>query len=139
MAMIEELKKDKDCIFCKIIAKEITAQIIYEDDLSLVIMDVNPINNGHVLILPKSHEDHLWDLSENTYIHLFKVARKISAALRVALNPKRVGLIVEGFEVPHAHIHLTPLNDGLEIERHGHHDNTKHIGEVADLISDALK
>jgi histidine triad (HIT) family protein len=96
-------------IFDKIIAKEIPAQFVYEDDVCIVVMDKFPVIQGQVLIIPKTCVDYVNNLDEETYIHLFKVAKRISKALDVTYNALRTCLLVEGFEVPHAHIKLYPV------------------------------
>lgn len=106
------LNSDPNCIFCKIIEGEIPANIVYEDDLSLAFLDLEPINPGHTLLIPKSHQDHLWDLDPETYNYLFQTAKKIKAALQKTYSPPRVGLIVEGFGVPYP-VNLYFLNLSL--------------------------
>lgn len=96
----------EDSIFTKIIKNEIHGQVIYEDDVCAVLLTIQPINPGHCLVIPKKQIDHLWDLDEPTYDHLMTVARQTALRIRKAYDYPRVGLIVEGFGVPHAHIHV---------------------------------
>ncbi len=103
-----------DSIFTRIIKGEIPAFKIYEDDQALAFLDISPYTPGHTLIVPKKEVDHLWDVDDPLYEHLMKVAKKIANRQREVLKPPRVGIIVEGFAVPHAHVHVLPMYEGLE-------------------------
>ncbi|MBI2045500.1 HIT family protein [Candidatus Pacearchaeota archaeon] len=105
----------KNCIFCKIVKGEITSIKIWEDKRHIAILDVNPINPGHVLVVPRKHDDYLFDISEKEYEGLMLTAKNIAILIKSKLNPKRVGLVVEGFAVPHIHVHLVPINNGNEL------------------------
>lgn len=100
-----------DSIFTKIIKGEIPCRKVYEDDAVIAFLDINPLSNGHVLVVPKEQIDLLWDLDNETYTHLWQTAKTIAKAIQDELNPLRVGVVVEGLDVPHAHIHLVPLYD----------------------------
>lgn len=106
---------DQDCIFCKIVAGELPSSKVYEDDDTLVLMNIHPVNPGHVLVIPKTHVDHFDDMGGDLYAHVMSVVQKISRAVKKTLQPKRVGLMVQGFEVSHAHVHVIPLNDPHDI------------------------
>ncbi len=99
----------EDSIFTKIIRGEIPCHKIYEDDTALAFLDIHPQNPGHTLLVPKQQIDQLWDLPDELYHHLWEVAQQLEARIRDVINPPRVGIAVEGFGVPHAHIHLIPL------------------------------
>jgi histidine triad (HIT) family protein len=111
------MEQDQNCIFCKIIAGEVPCNKIYEDELTFAFLDLNPVNTGHTLILPKNHEDHLWDLDNKIYHYLFDVAKKIKDALNLTYSPPRVGIIVEGFGVAHVHLHIVPLYKGNDLKK----------------------
>jgi histidine triad (HIT) family protein len=96
-------------IFSKIINREIEAQFIYEDKLCVAVMDKFPAINGQVLIIPKKEVDYAFDLEDETYLHIFMVAKKITKALDKVFDTTRTCLVVEGFEVPHVHIKLYPM------------------------------
>ena len=97
-------------IFTKIINKEIPCHLIAEDQDSIAFMDINPIALGHVLVVPKKEVDNIFDLDSHTYHALWDFARTVSFALKKTIPCNRIGISVIGLEVPHAHIHLIPIN-----------------------------
>lgn len=99
-----------DSIFTKIIKGEIPCHKVYEDDKTLAFMDINPVQPGHVLVVPKVQIDHLWDLNEADYRALMATCQKVAQRIRAVLRPSRVGVQVVGLDVPHAHVHLIPFN-----------------------------
>lgn len=101
-------------IFTKIINGEVPGEIIYSDDTCIALLSHEPITTGHTLIIPKSQVDQLWDLDEEVYHHLFDVAKQVSVMIDKAYHYKRIGLVVEGFGVPHAHIHVFGYRQPLE-------------------------
>ena len=101
-------------IFSKIIAGELPSHKIYEDDTVLAFLDINPHIEGQALVVPKTEVDHLWDVSDDDYSALMVASKKIALHMRQVLDVERIGVVVEGFEVPHAHIKLIPLNDTME-------------------------
>jgi histidine triad (HIT) family protein len=103
-----------DSIFTKIIKGEIPSHKIYEDDYTYAFMDIRPLTPGHVLIVTKNQIDHLWDLDDESYQHLMATTKKIALRIRKVIRPPRVGMNVEGFGVPHIHVHVYPLYKGLE-------------------------
>lgn len=98
-------------IFTKIINGEIPAYKITEDENYLAFLDVNPNAKGHTLCVPKQEIDKIFDMEEEQYLELMKFSRKVSKALEKTVACKRVGMAVIGLEVPHAHVHLIPLNE----------------------------
>ena len=103
-----------DSIFSKIIRREIPAVFVYEDEVCVVIMDKFPSIKGQSLVIPKKQVDYAFELDDETYTHIFKVAKKIAIATDKALKTKRTCLVVEGFEVPHVHIKLYPIQEGRQ-------------------------
>ncbi len=97
-------------IFSKIIKGEIPSHKIAENDQFLAFLDINPLVEGHVLVIPKVEVDYLFDLDDDTYLQLLSFAKPIAAALKKAISCKRVGMAVVGLEVPHVHIHLVPMS-----------------------------
>ncbi|MDR7208124.1 HIT family protein [Flavobacterium piscis] len=98
-------------IFLKIVNGEIPSYKIAEDDNYLAFLDVNPNAKGHALCIPKQEIDKIFDLDDELYLGLMKFSKKIAIALEKTVPCKRVGMAVVGLEVPHAHVHLIPLNE----------------------------
>ncbi|CAM3872624.1 HIT family protein [Flavobacterium branchiophilum] len=98
-------------IFTKIVNGDIPCYKIAETSDFLAFLDVNPNAKGHTLCIPKQEIDKLFDLSDEQYTELMLFAKKVAAALEKALPCKRVGVAVVGLEVPHAHVHLIPINE----------------------------
>lgn len=98
-------------IFTKIISGEIPSYKIAEDDNFIAFLDVNPNAKGHTLCVPKQEIDKIFHLTEDLYLGLMQFSRKIAIALEKAVPCKRIGMAVIGLEVPHAHVHLIPLNE----------------------------
>lgn len=92
-----------------IAAGQIPSYKIAEDDNYYAFLDINPLVKGHTLVIPKKEVDYIFDLDEETYKGLWEFAAKVAAAIKTAIPCKRVGVAVLGMEVPHAHIHLVPL------------------------------
>lgn len=100
-------------IFSKIINGEIPCYKIAEDDRFFAFLDINPVNWGHTLVVPKREEDYIFDLSDEELGAMMVFAKKVAKAIRDAMPCRKVGVTVLGLEVPHAHIHLVPLkNEG---------------------------
>jgi histidine triad (HIT) family protein len=97
-------------IFTKIVNGEIPCYKIAEDDNFLAFLDVNPNTQGHTLCIPKKEVDKIFDIEDDLYLGLMAFSKKIAIALEKAVPCKRVGMTVIGLEVPHAHVHLIPLN-----------------------------
>jgi len=102
-------------IFTKRVNGEIPAYKIAEDDRFLAFLDINPLTKGHTLVIPKQETDYLFDLDADLYADMQRFAHKIAKALKPAMQTKRVGVAVIGFEVPHAHLHLIPINGMSEM------------------------
>ncbi len=102
-------------IFAKIINKEISSYIIEENEDFIAFLDVFPLAKGHVLVVPKKQVDYIFDLEPEIYSGLWLFANKIAKKLKQAIPCKRIGIAVIGLEVPHAHIHLIPLQSVEDI------------------------
>ena len=102
-------------ILTRIINGEISSYTIAEDAYCYAFLDINPNAIGHTLCVPKQEVDKLFDLGEETYLHLMEFAKRIAGALEQAVPCKRVGMAVVGLEVPHAHVHLIPINEMHEM------------------------
>jgi len=105
-------------IFTKIVNGKIPAYKIAEDDNYLAFLDVNPNAKGHTLCIPKQEIDKIFDMDDELYLGLMKFSKKIAIALEKTVPCKRVGMAVVGLEVPHAHVHLIPLNHMDEMRFH---------------------
>jgi histidine triad (HIT) family protein len=98
-------------IFSRIIAGEIPGTFVYRDDRCVAFMSINPLARGHVLVVPIDEVDHWIDASPDLVAHLFEVTHRIGRAQRQAFDCERVGVIIAGYEVPHAHIHVIPTDN----------------------------
>jgi histidine triad (HIT) family protein len=102
-------------IFTKIVNGEIPSHKIAEDENFFAFLDINPLAEGHVLVIPKKEVNYLFDLSDELHNGIWKFAKRIAGAIEKAVPCKRIGVAVIGLEVPHAHIHLIPLNTMSDI------------------------
>lgn len=102
-------------IFTKIIEGELPAYKIAEDDKFIAFLDINPLAEGHTLVVPKQEVDYIFDMEAELYADLWKFAQSIAWAIDLSIPCKRVGVAVIGLEVPHTHIHLVPLQEVSDI------------------------
>lgn len=102
-------------IFTRIVKGEIPSYKIAESDDCYAFLDINPLARGHALVIPKKEIDYFFDLDDELYNTLFAFARKVGKAIETVVECKRIGLIVFGLDVPHAHIHLIPINKSSEM------------------------
>ncbi len=105
----------EDCIFCKISQGEVSCHKIYEDEATFAFLDRHPINPGHILVIPKKHEPNFYHLDDKNYQALMATVKKLSELVNVKMHPQKVGLIVAGWDVPHAHVHIIPMQDYHDI------------------------
>jgi histidine triad (HIT) family protein len=103
-----------DSIFTKIINREIPAEILWENENIIVLMDAFPHVDGQVLVIPKVQVDKFYDLDDQYYTELFQISKFVAKNLETVFGKTRVALIVEGFEVPHVHVKLYPVNEASE-------------------------
>ncbi|TFG88401.1 MAG: HIT family protein [Candidatus Atribacteria bacterium] len=103
-------------IFSKIIAGEIPSYRIHEDEHFYAFLDINPLVQGHTLVIPKLENDYLFDLEDDLLASMMVFAKKVALAIDQTMVCKKVGVAVLGLEVPHAHIHLVPINNLHDIE-----------------------
>lgn len=111
-----------ECVFCRIVAGEIPAAKVYEDDLTYAFLDLHPINPGQSLVIPKIHVDSVFDLTDEHYQAVFAASKVLGVKIQKALNPARVGILIEGFDIPHVHVKVIPMNGNGDIisGKHGH-------------------
>jgi histidine triad (HIT) family protein len=100
-------------IFKRIIDNEIPSYIIAEDDKHIAFLDVNPLREGHTLVIPKKEVDHIFDMNDDDLSNFIVFAKKVSKQIKSNISCTKVGMTVVGLEVPHAHIHLIPI-DSIE-------------------------
>lgn len=103
-------------VFSKILNNEIPCYRIAEDENHLAFLDVFPLEEGHILVIPKQEVDHIFDLSPEAYRALFAFSHHVGIALKKAIPCLKVGMAVVGLEVPHAHIHLIPINHVSDLD-----------------------
>lgn len=128
----------EESIFTKIIKGELPGEIIYEDDQAVVLMTIDPITPGHCLVVPREQIDSLWDVDDGLYQHLMEITKLMVKRVDAAYDYKRVGMFVEGFGVPHAHIHVIGYIQPLEPSV-AEHINNRHILSNEELAIEANK
>jgi histidine triad (HIT) family protein len=112
-----------NCIFCRVVAGEAEASKVYENDRVLAFMDIQPVRPGQLLVIPKEHIDHFSDIPDDLALEIYSLTHKLARAVRTALKPEWVGLVVHGYGVSHAHMVIVP--------QHDEHDITS--GRIADI------
>lgn len=98
-------------LFSKIIAGEIPCHRIYEDDDFLAFLDIRPIKKGHALVIPKKEVDYIFDINDKELGGLMVVAKRVASRIKKVVPCLKIGVMVAGLEVPHAHVHLVPIDD----------------------------
>lgn len=128
-------------VFTKIIEGELPARFVWSDDLCVAFLSINPLNPGHVLVVPREEVDHWIDLDLGTWEHLTRVAKAIGSALQRGYQPVKVGLMLAGLEVPHVHIHVVPINDlhDLDFAQADPDPDPDELDAEADTVRQALR
>ena len=128
-------------IFTKIINREIPAHILAEDERYIAFLDINPLVLGHALVVPKQEVDFLFDLDDDTLAGINVFAKKVAQAIKKSVPCRRVGVAVIGLEVPHAHVHLIPMNtmNDINFTRPKLTPSSAELTQVADAIRKAIK
>jgi histidine triad (HIT) family protein len=103
-------------VFSKIISGEIPAYKVAENEEFLAFLDINPLAEGHTLVIPKQETDYIFDIEDEQYSRYFIFAKKVAKAVKQVIPCKKIGVAVIGLEVAHAHIHLVPINDIYDID-----------------------
>ena len=119
-------------LFSKIIDGQIPAQLVWEDPLCVAFLDIEPLTPGHALVVTREEVDHWVDLAPDTLAHVIDVAAVLGRAQRQAFDAERAGLIIQGFEVPHAHVHVFPATSAADFEL-----GSRSARDPADLAADA--
>tara|TARA_Y100000310_G_C20640496_1_gene793633 strand:+ start:1482 stop:1871 length:390 start_codon:yes stop_codon:yes gene_type:complete len=105
----------ENCIFCKIVNGEIPCNKVYEDNYTLAFIDIDPIQPGQILVISKKHVETFEQLEKEDYHALMDTVKKAALKIKSEFKPLRVGVIIEGFEVDHAHVKVFPINSGDEL------------------------
>ena len=128
-------------IFSKIIAGEIPSYKVAEDDKFYAFLDINPITWGHTLVVPKEETDYIFDLSDETIGEMMVFSKRVAAAIKESFPCRKVGMAVLGLEVPHAHIHLVPLqNEGdMDFKKKIENPDVEKMKETAAKIASKFK
>jgi len=123
-------------IFTKIVEGEIPCYRIAEDEHFLAFLDVNPLFKGHTLVIPKKEQDYLFDIEDVSYVGLQLFAKKVAVQLKSKIACKRIGVAVIGLEVPHAHIHLIPINtmDDMNFSREKLKISSEELAQIAEEL-----
>jgi histidine triad (HIT) family protein len=128
-------------VFTRIIGGELPGRFVWKDELCAVFMSIAPLRPGHALVVPRAEQDHWIDLPPATAAHLMTVAQIVGKAQQAAFSPLRVGLMIAGFEVPHVHVHVVPV-DGMRDLDFAHadaHANSEALDEAAQKLRAALR
>ncbi|MEO5912396.1 MAG: HIT family protein [Pelobium sp.] len=128
-------------IFSKIISGELPAHKVAETSEYLAFLDINPLREGHVLVIPKLEIDYLFDIEDEQYAGLMIFAKVVAKAIKKAIPCKKIGLAVIGLEVAHAHVHLIPMDQvsDMDFNKPKLNPTEKELSEVALRILEALK
>jgi histidine triad (HIT) family protein len=116
------------CIFCQIVAGQLESSKVYEDNEVLAFMDIQPVRRGQVLVIPKQHIDHFSDIPDALALRLYMKTHALLKAVRKVVRPERVGLVVHGYGVSHAHVVIVPQ----------HHEDDITSGRMADIENDQV-
>jgi histidine triad (HIT) family protein len=127
-------------IFSKIITGEIPSYKIAENEEFFAFLDINPLASGHTLVVPKKEIDYIFDIEDELYKRFFEFSKKIAKAIEKVVPCERIGIAVVGLEVPHAHIHLIPLNDiyDIDFKKPKLKFSVEEFNETAEKIRDAF-
>ena len=127
------------CIFCKIVEGVEPAHRIWESDEFLAFLSIHPCNPGHTCLIPKLHIEYVFDLEQELYSQIFQVARQLAQPLKEATDAARIGVAIEGFSVPHVHVHLVPVYQVAELDPHRHIKQTQdELAQIAEKIRRAI-
>jgi histidine triad (HIT) family protein len=103
-------------IFEKIVSRQMSATIIWESDTHLAFLDINPIQPGHTLVIPKKQVNYIFDMNDKDYIDLMLASKQVATLLKEKYKCKRVCVLIEGYDVPHVHVKLIPTNSANDLQ-----------------------
>ena len=127
-------------IFTKIANGEIPCHKVAESDKYLAFLDINPLAKGHTLVIPKEEVDYIFDLEDNLFSGLMLFSKKVALAIEKVIDCERIGVAVVGLEVPHAHVHLIPINhvDDISFAKPRLHFSEEELAEISQKIREAF-
>ena len=127
-------------IFSKIVRNEIPSYKVYENENFLAFLDINPLKKGHTLVIPKIEVDYIFDLKSKEYQELWNFAKLVAKGMKRVIECERISIVVMGLEVPHAHIHLIPLDSMQDIDFSQPKLNlsSDQMNKIASLINSAI-
>lgn len=127
-------------IFSKIVSNEIPSYKVYENENFLAFLDINPLKKGHTLVIPKIEVDYIFDLESKKYQELWNFAKLVANGMKRVIKCERISIVVMGLEVPHAHIHLIPLDSMQDIDFSQPKLNlsSDQMNKIASLINSAI-
>lgn len=128
-------------IFTRIIEGELPAHFVWKDERCVAFLSINPLRPGHTLVVPREEVNHWLDLDSGLTAHLMEVSRSIGAAIERVYNPEKVGLVLAGLDVPHLHIHLSPIDSiqDLNFENAAQDPDQNQLATDAEKIRSALE
>lgn len=131
----------QDCLFCKIVRRELHAEIIFEDDRTIAFLDIHPVSPGHTLVIPKEHATNIFDISPESWSHVSETVRKLASAIEEGVGANGINLMMNNREnagqvIDHPHVHLIPRfpGDGLR-----HWPHTAYEEGEASRIAQAIR
>ena len=126
--------------FTKIVRKEIPSYKVHENDRFYAFLDINPLKKGHTLVIPKNEVDYIFDLESDEYKNLWDFAKKVANGMQKVIDCKRISIVVMGLEVPHAHIHLVPLDNmnDINFNQPKLDLSSEEMQQIADKIRNAI-
>ena len=127
-------------IFSKIVRNEIPSYKVYENENFLAFLDINPLKKGHTLVIPKKEVDYIFDLKSKEYQELWNFAKLVAKGMKRVIKCERISIVVMGLEVPHAHIHLIPLDSMQDVDFSQPKLNlsSDQMNKIASLINSAI-
>lgn|SRR5690554_1771065 len=127
-------------LFTKIIQGEIPGRFVYQDDQAVAFLTIAPLKPGHTLVVPRAEVDHWLDADPELLSHLMRVAQRVGKAIQKVWNPEKVGVAIVGLEVPHLHIHLSPIwaVGDMDFAKQDTHASPESLDQAAEQIRQAL-
>lgn len=127
-------------LFTKILEHQLPGHFVYEDDKCGAFLSIAPLRPGHLLVVPRREVDHWLDLEAEEAAHLFAVAQRLGRVLQETFQPRKVGLMIAGLEIPHAHLHLVPIESEADLDfANARPASVEELAQVAARIREHLK